>query len=443
MERKYLTVSAVNRYLKYKFDNDVNLQSILLKAEISNFKRHSRGHLYLTLKDETSEISAVMFQGNTRSLTFDPKDGDKVIIEGHISIYEPRGSYQVYIKKMDIDGIGDLYLAYEKLKKELEEKGYFSSDHKQSLPRYPKTVGVITSPTGAAVRDIMNVISLRYPLAKIIVYPALVQGVNAKDSIEDQIKQANKDQFVDVLIVGRGGGSIEDLWAFNELNVAMAIYNSKIPIISAVGHETDFTIADFVSDLRASTPSHAAEICVPSKQDILENISNSVERFNISLNNIYLDKQTRFKKIISSNVLVNPEKLTENTLLKLSYLEDKLNAYKPDVQIKTFNDTINNYIIRMNQLVVNQLDKQNTHILNIYQRLDNKSNTLLYKKQNDFVNLTNKLDLVNPLSIMKKGYTVSKQDTHIKKSVKELDLNKDLIVDFYDGSVITKIKEVK
>ena len=419
MERKYLTVTALNRYLKFKFDQDTNLQKILLKAEISNFKHHSRGHLYLTLKDDNSQIQAVMFASNTKALNFKPKDGDQVIVEGHIAVYEPYGTYQVYIKKMDKDGVGDLYLAYEMLKEKLEKLGLFAESHKQPLPKYPKTIGVITSPTGAAIRDIINVISIRYPLAKIIVYPALVQGVNAKESISEQINQANRDNLVDVLIVGRGGGSIEDLWAFNEEVVARSIYASKIPIISAVGHETDFTIADFVSDKRASTPSHAAEICVPNKVDLIENINDYTVRLANSLNNIYELAKGNYTKIVKSNIIANPEKILETRKLKLIYLEDKLVAYKPAKQIEFYYDTIKNYQIRLSQIITN----------------------LLKENQNRFNNQIDKLELVNPLSIMKKGYTITKQDNQIKKSIKEINESKTITVDFHDGSLDCKINK--
>lgn len=421
MERKYLTVTALNRYLKYKFDNDTNLQKLLLKAEISNFKRHSRGHLYLTLKDDKSEISAVMFQNDTRSLNFLPKDGDQVIIEGHISVYEVRGTYQIYIKKMSLDGIGDLYLAYERLKEELEKLGMFKEDHKLPIPKYPQTVGVITSPTGAAIRDVINVISIRYPLAQVIVYPALVQGEFAKTSIVEQIEAANKDKLVDVLIVGRGGGSIEDLWAFNEEIVARAIYKSQIPIISAIGHETDYTIADFVSDMRASTPSHAAEICVPSKKEIIELLENYQDRLGVSLSLKLENNQKYFQKVITSNIFSNPEKTLENKQLKLLYLEDKLNAYKPAKQIQYYQENIVSFI----------------------NRLEQKINNSFLDKKKDFLSLAEKLELVNPLTIMKKGYTVVKQDNQIKKSVKELDKSKSMEVNFHDGLVDCKIIEVK
>ena len=421
MERKYLTVTALNRYLKYKFDNDINLQKILLKAEISNFKRHSRGHLYLTLKDDKSEISSVMFLGNTSSLNFLPKNGDKVIVEGHISIYEVRGTYQIYIKKMSLDGIGDLYLAYEKLKEELEKLGMFKDDHKLPIPKFPRTVGVITSPTGAAVRDVINVISIRYPLAKIIVYPALVQGPDAKASIVNQIEAANQDKLVDVLIVGRGGGSIEDLWAFNEEMVARAIYKSTIPIISAVGHETDFTIADFVSDMRASTPSHAAELCVPSQKDIVKLLANYKDRLRVSLSLKNEFNYKHFKQVISSNVFKNPEKVFENTKLKLLYLEDKLNAYKPKKQIEHYQENIVSYTSRLNQKIGN--------VITAYSK--------------NFISLTEKLELVNPLAIMKKGYTVVKQDKNIKKSVKDIDQSKPLEINFHDGALDCQVIEVK
>lgn len=423
MERQYITVTALNRYLKYIFDHDDNLQKILLKAEISNFKRHSRGHLYLTLKDDQSEVSAVMFSSDATRLKFNPKDGDQVIIEGHVSIYEPRGSYQVYIKKMDIDGIGDLYLAYEALKKALADQGYFDESHKQALPKYPKQIGVITSPTGAAVRDIINVISMRYPLAKIVIYPALVQGDGAKQSIVAQIEAANRDQICDLLIVGRGGGSIEDLWAFNEEIVAKAIYQSTLPIISAVGHETDFTIADFVADLRASTPSHAAEMAVPNKMDLMRLIADGIDRMRQSLGLSYDQNKKRLTKLLEHHLLVKPEKIIEQEKLKLSYLEDKLAAYKPQKQITFYQSQIQNLSARLQQA----------------------TKTLLDGRQKHYLTIAEKLELVNPLSIMKKGYTITKQDNIIKKSVRDIDPDKTLEVSFHDGQLDCQIikKEVK
>ena len=421
MVRQYLTVSALNRYLKFKLDNDSELQNILLKAEISNFKRHSRGHLYLSLKDDSSSISAIMFVSNTARLNFNPKDGDKVIVEGYISVYEAYGTYQVYIQKMDLDGVGDLYLAYEKLKEELEKKGYFQASHKKTLPRFPKTVGVVTSPTGAAVRDIINVIESRFPLTKIIIYPALVQGVNAKESIAEQIEKANQNGLCDVLIVGRGGGSIEDLWAFNEEKVAKAIYDSEIPIISAVGHETDFTIADFVADVRASTPSHAAEIAVRNYRDILVDIDTLKNRLKNSLVNLYNSSLRHYQTVVNRNVLKNPKRLIETKELYFSNIYDRLVKVSPLNVISLRKDKVINF------------EKQ--------LRLDYKYQ--LNQIQSDYQHLLEKLELVNPLNIMKKGFAIVRQDDLIKKHFNEIDKAKDINIEITGGEIIASIKDMR
>ena len=267
MEPKYVTISLINKAIKNVIDAQPFLNKVYLKGEISNYKGHTRGHLYFTLKDESSRISAVMFSSQASSLNFIPADGMNVLVEGRIGVYEASGAYQVYVEKMVEDGIGNLYLEYEKLKKKLEQEGLFNEDHKLPIPKYPKTIGIITAPTGAAVRDIISTIKRRYPLCQTILFPTLVQGELAKDNI---VKQLNKAQEydLDLIICGRGGGSIEDLWAFNEECVARAIYECKIPIISAVGHEPDFTIADYVADLRAPTPTGAAEMAVPNLVDL-------------------------------------------------------------------------------------------------------------------------------------------------------------------------------
>ncbi|TXK90204.1 exodeoxyribonuclease VII large subunit, partial [Parageobacillus sp. SY1] len=258
-EVKYVTVGALTKYIKRKFEVDPHLRDLWIKGEISNFKYHSRGHMYFTLKDEQARIQAVMFAGYNQYLSFRPEDGMKVLVRGEISVYEPSGNYQIYVKEMQPEGIGNLYLAYEQLKKRLEAEGLFSPEHKKPIPAFPRYIGVVTSPTGAAIRDIMTTIRRRYPIATVILFPTLVQGEQAAESIVRSIEKANELGYIDVLIVGRGGGSIEELWAFNEEIVARAIFASEVPIISAVGHETDFTIADFVADLRAPTPTGAAE----------------------------------------------------------------------------------------------------------------------------------------------------------------------------------------
>jgi len=421
MTRQYLTVSALNRYLKFKLDNDSELQNILLKAEISNFKRHSRGHLYLSLKDDSSSISAIMFVSNTARLNFNPKDGDKVIVEGYISVYEAYGTYQVYIQKMDLDGVGDLYLAYEKLKEDLEKKGYFQATLKKALPKFPKTVGVITSPTGAAVRDIINVIESRFPLTKIIIYPALVQGVNAKESIAEQIEKANQNGLCDVLIVGRGGGSIEDLWAFNEEVVAKAIFDSKIPVISAVGHETDFTIADFVADVRASTPSHAAEIAVRNYRDILVDIDSLRSRLKSSLVNLYNSSLKHYQTVVNRNVLRNPKRLIETKELYFSNVYDRLVKVSP----------------------LNVINLRKDKVIGLEKQLRSDYNYQLNQIQSDYQHLLEKLELVNPLNIMKKGFAIVRQDDLIKKHFNEIDKAKDINIEITGGEIIASIKDMR
>ena len=267
MEQNYQSITELNSYIKEILDNNIYLNKVYLKGEISNFKNHTRGHLYFTLKDETSRLNAVMFQNNAKTLSFVPEDGMNVLVTGRISAYPASGSYQVYVEEMTLDGLGNLYIEFEKLKEKLFKEGLFNKDHKKPIPRFPERIGVITADTGAAVRDIMSTIKRRYPLCEVILFPTLVQGEFAAPNIVKQIEVADTYNC-DVLIVGRGGGSIEDLWAFNEEIVARAIYNAETPIISAVGHEPDFTIADFVADLRAPTPTGAAEMAVPTIMDI-------------------------------------------------------------------------------------------------------------------------------------------------------------------------------
>ena len=295
MEKRFLTVGALTKYIKRKFDADPHLHDCLVKGEISNFKQHSSGHMYFTLKDDKARILAVMFSSANRRMKFTPENGMKVLVRGDVTVYEGSGQYQIYVHDMQPDGVGDLYLAFEQLKEKLTKEGLFAVEHKKPIPKFPATVGVVTSPTGAALRDIITTIKRRYPIAKILILPALVQGDQAAPSITDAINQANeKKHGIDVLIVGRGGGSIEELWAFNEEIVARAIYESTIPIISAVGHETDFTIADFVADLRAPTPTGAAELAVPHIDEWIERV---------------LTKQTRIMRAMKEKVNLQSNKL--------------------------------------------------------------------------------------------------------------------------------------
>ena len=288
---KYLSVSALTKYLKYKFDSDEHLRMIYLKGEISNFKAHSTGHLYFSIKDENSKINAIMFNRSASNLKFTPVEGTKVLVAGRVSVYEATGSYQIYVEEMLEDGVGNLYVAFEQLKEKLTKEGLFDNKYKKSIPKIPSRIGIITAPTGAAIKDILSTIKRRFPICEAILFPSLVQGDNAAEDIVKNIKKAD-EYNLDVLIVGRGGGSIEDLWPFNEEIVARAIFDAKTPIISAVGHEIDFTISDFVADMRAPTPTGAAEMAVPNIIDLLKYIDQLKIRLN---ENVY--KKINFQKI--------------------------------------------------------------------------------------------------------------------------------------------------
>ena len=324
MQNNYLTISQLSRYLKYKFDNDSHLNVVYLKGEISNFKAHTRGHYYFTLKDETSRINAVMFASSVSKLKFMPVDGMKVLVTGKVTVYEATGGYQIYINDMLEDGVGNLYIAYEQLKKKLESEGLFAKEHKKKIPRMPKKVGIVTASTGAAIRDILTTIKRRFPMTETILFPALVQGKDAANDIAHKIEIANSYD-IDTLIVGRGGGSIEDLWPFNEEIVARAIYNSRVPVISAVGHEVDFTIADFVADLRAPTPTAAAELAVVDKKTVIEYLMTArVRCYNAILVKLKKEKAL-LDSLSSSYILKKPSNIYEIKEQKLDMLLDRLN----------------------------------------------------------------------------------------------------------------------
>jgi exodeoxyribonuclease VII large subunit len=437
--KQYLSVTALTKYIKYKLEGDTHLKQIYLKGEISNLTKHSRGHYYFSLKDENAQIKAIMFSSATKSLAFDPKDGDKVLAYGAISVYEPSGSYSIQIYQMEPDGIGALYLAYEKLKEELEEKGYFSQTRKKPIPKYPKAIGVITSPTGAAIRDIIHTIERRYPLTKLILYPALVQGDTAKESIRDQINKANQDNLVDVLIVGRGGGSIEDLWAFNERVVAEAIYASKIPIISAVGHETDFTISDFVSDLRAPTPTAAAELATPDKNTLMHTVETTKETLDSRISTIFKDKE-----------------------LALTYLDQRLDQKSPFEKLKEAFKRYEKIIYDLNrnyQLVWldknQQYTKQDEYLskVDLNRMIQDKTDQLsdlslkLDKTYLDVASLkTQSLNLLikalehqNPLKLMAQGYTITEFEGKKLTKIEEVKLDDTISTRLSDGRIISKV----
>ena len=420
MNNKYLSVSAITRYLKSRFDMDNNLQTVFLKGEISNFKAHTIGHFYFSLKDEGSKINAIMFKTNASKVLFKPADGMKVLVTGRISIYEPTGNYQIYVDEMIEDGVGNLYIQFEELKKKLSSEGLFDLSHKKQIPKVPKKIGIITAPTGAAIRDIISTIKRRFPISQTVLFPTLVQGENAKDDIVRNIKRAEEFDL-DVLIVGRGGGSIEDLWPFNEEVVARAIYDCTIPIISAVGHEIDFTISDFVSDLRAPTPTAAAELAVPNMIDVKKELNNLVIRLNEAINKKVNYQKLYLDSIKNSFVIKNPMIMLEGKSQKL--------------------DLINS---RINELMLREVNEWKEKLNNIKSSYFLSNPDVLFKdKKNKVKNLIDKLELLNPLNILSRGYSITYLNDKTLKSVKKIRKDDKISIKLYDGYVKANVLEVK
>ena len=435
---KYITVSQLNKYLKYKIDNDPNLGIVFLKGEISNFKNHTRGHFYFTLKDDTSRINAIMFQGNASKIPFLPVDGMKVLVSGRVSVYEQSGSYQLYVDTMLEDGVGSLYLAFNQLKEKLEKEGLFSPEHKKSIPKIPEKIGIITAPTGAAIKDILSTIKRRFPLVETILFPALVQGEYAKDDIVKKIKIANTYDL-DVLIVGRGGGSIEDLWPFNEEVVARAIYESKIPIISAVGHEIDFTIADFVADKRAPTPTGAAEMAVPDKMDLKTYLNQVNIRLNkVITNKLNINKQ-KLDNLLSSQIFKNPYRMYEIKEQTLDILYEKLlKEMKIIINKKTENLNIleSSFIFKNPSILV--VDK--VYLYNdLIKKLKYNIERITTNKTNDYIKLLNKVEVLNPITTIKRGYAIVKKDDKVVTSVKMLKKGDIITNQLIDGNIQSEV----
>ena len=456
----YVTVSQLNNYIKKIMDNNGNLQNLYIKGEISNFKHHSRGHFYFTLKDEESRLNAVMFATNAKTIKFVPTDGMKVLINGKISAYPSSGSYQIYVNEMNSDGLGNLHIAYEQLKLKLEKEGLFSDKYKKRIPKMPKRIGIITASTGAAIKDIITTLKRRFPLAETLLLPSLVQGDGAKESIVKQIKEA-ENHNIDVLIVGRGGGSIEDLWAFNEEIVARAIFECKIPIISAVGHEIDYTISDFVADLRAPTPTAAAELVVPNQIDIFTYLNKTYTRMSVALKKKIDYLKLLLNKYHNSYILKNPISIYELKSQKLDNLIDKVNINIK--QIITINknkiDKISNNYILNNTISIYELkcQKLNTIIdkvnINIKQCINNSKvvfnrisdnyilnnpNILLDKNNTKLDNIIDKLKLLNPLNVLDRGYSIVKKDNKVIK-YSELSIDDEINIEVKDGKIISKI----
>ena len=420
MDDKYISVTALTRYIKYKLDNDKNLNEVYIKGEISNFKAHTRGHFYFTIKDETSRINAIMFSYNASKLKFIPEDGMKILVKGKISVFESTGNYQIYVEDLMEDGLGNLHIAFEKLKQKLEKEGLFDEKYKKKIPKIPMKIGIVTASTGAAIKDILSTIKRRFPICKTILFPCLVQGELAKDDIVKKLDVAD-NYNLDVIILARGGGSIEDLWPFNEEVVARKVFSCKTPIITGIGHQIDFTICDFVSDLRAETPTGAAERAVPKLSDLLIEIENYKSRSNISIKNVIDNNKLKLKKLTDSYILKNPLSIYEIKEQKLDNIIDKLN-------------TNINTVIYTNRskldIIKNSIIFKDPKIL--YENKLNKNNLLIEK-----------LELLNPLNALKRGYSIVKKDEKVKSSIKEVNVNDNINILLKDGFVKAIVKEVK
>ncbi len=388
--RKIATVTQLNNFLKAMLDSMPVLQNIWIKGEISNLKLHSSGHIYLTLKDESSVLRAVMFRGAAGRLTFRPENGMKILAGGRISVYERDGSYQLYIESMEAEGQGELYVRFEALKKKLEAEGLFDPARKKPIPQFPSVVGICTSPTGAAIRDIINILRRRYPIAKAIVYPCLVQGSGAAESVASAIEYFNKSKAADVIIVGRGGGSIEDLWAFNEEVTARAVAASEIPVISAVGHETDFTICDFAADLRAPTPSAAAELAVPDLDALQRRVGESRARLRLRL-------------------------------------KEKVSSSKRQLELLEGRGGIVNFRRRLGELQMN-VDR-------LCEGMEKAVGTALNNSRHALASVAGRLDALSPLKVLERGYSVAVSDGKALRSVDDVTVGSELWTTVPDGKV--------
>lgn len=435
-EKKYITVSALTKYIKRKFDVDPHLQDIWIKGEISNFTHHSRGHMYFTLKDKNARIQAVMFSSYNKSLKFAPENGMNILMRGEIQVYEPNGVYQIYVKEMQPDGIGSLYLAYEELKKRLEKEGLFAQSAKKPIPMFPKNIGVVTSPTGAAIRDILTTIKRRYPIGKVTLIPAVVQGEYAAPSIVKAIKLAYQLDFLDVLIIGRGGGSIEELWAFNEEIVAREIFQSQIPIISAVGHETDFTIADFVADMRAPTPTGAAELAVPNMTDIVEKVTQRDIRLFRVMNEQIQTFRKKLTTLQKSYAFKYPKKLYAqkeqqlDRVMDLLLKEGKRAFTKESDRLIQLNTRLNRN--HPEELLRKSLEKHQS----LTKSLQKEMQTILKEKQAVFHASLSKLEVLSPLKIMERGYSlVYDEQKRLVKSITQIQPGDTVKIQMEDGKL--------
>ncbi|GAB4073498.1 exodeoxyribonuclease VII large subunit [Barrientosiimonas marina] len=444
MQDNYLTVTALTKYIKQKFATDPHLKHIWLKGEISNFKRHSRGHMYLTIKDDNARIQAVMFAGNNRRLKFRPEDGMNVLISGEIGVFERFGQYQLYIQQMEPDGLGSLYLAFEQLKEKLNRQGYFVQEHKKELPAFPEHIGIMTSPTGAAVRDIITTIKRRYPIARTTVLPVIVQGENAVQSIVDGISRVDRETDCDVLIVGRGGGSIEELWGFNEEKVADALFRCTIPVISAVGHETDSTISDYVADVRAPTPTGAAEIAVPSQLELLDRINGHRRSLTRAMTEQLTSSKQNVQRISQSYAFRYPEHLIRQKEQELDKLVERLDK-SVNLEQRRKHEALTHLKSRLlGSHPTKQINRTAQEVGQLNKQLNRLITQQLTEKSSRLQKTLEKLSLLNPLETMKRGYAIPyTSEGELLRSVESTAQSAKISVKLADGTLDCRVLEIK
>ena len=440
MNEEYVTVSALTKYIKYKFDKDPHLGRVYLTGEISNFRLRPT-HQYFSLKDENAIISATMFQSAFKKIQFRPEEGMKVLVIGKVSVFEKSGQYQINIEHMEPDGVGALYLAYEQLKKKLEAEGLFSLP-KKPIPQFPKKIAILTSESGAVIQDIQTTVARRFPIVQLVLYPTVVQGVHAVNSILKNLDLVEKEDY-DVVIIGRGGGSIEDLWAFNEEPVVRRVAELSIPVISSVGHETDTTLIDFVSDMRAATPTAAAEIATPVLMEIHQQLRNLQTRLEQALTRQLQIKRERMQALANASIFQNPERIYQIYQQRVDQLEMRLQQMmQQSVQQKRQQLLKNQHRLELGSPSRRvQTEKQALQYL--AKRLEQAQIQLMKDKKQQFQRAIQQLDLLSPLKIMNRGYGILQQEETIIKSVEQLEVNQELTIQLVDGTVRSKVTSVE
>ena len=440
MSEEYVTVSALTKYIKYKFDKDPHLGRVYLTGEISNFRLRPT-HQYFSLKDENAIISATMFQSAFKKIQFRPEEGMKVLVIGKVSVFEKSGQYQINIEHMEPDGVGALYLAYEQLKKKLESEGLFSLP-KKPIPQFPKKIAILTSESGAVIQDIQTTVARRFPIVQLVLYPTVVQGVHAVNSILKNLDLVEQEDY-DVVIIGRGGGSIEDLWAFNEEPVVRRVAELSIPVISSVGHETDTTLIDFVSDMRAATPTAAAEIATPVLMEIHQQLRNLQTRLEQALSRQLQIKRERMQALANASIFQNPERIYQVYQQRVDQLEMRLQQMmQQSVQHKRQQLVKNQHRLELGS-PSRRVQTEKQALQYFAKRLEQAQGQLMKDKKQQFQRVIQQLDLLSPLKIMNRGYGILQQEETIIKSVDQLEVNQELTIQLVDGTVRSKVTSVE